>query len=78
MATQTYKRRHINNLKRPQQEANMADKLSQTPTEEKLEPARITIMRCATCKMDKFYRGSDIGDRHIDMAVRLSWWPEVL
>ena len=30
-------------------------------------------MRCATCKMDKFYRGSDIrhinGDRHIDMAV---------
>ena len=35
-------------------------------------------MRCATCKMDKFYRGSDIGDRHIDMAVRLSWWPEVL
>ena len=43
MATQTYKRRHLNNLKRPQQEANMADKLSQTPTEEELEPARITI-----------------------------------
>ena len=43
MATQTYKRRHLNNLKRPQQEANMADKLSQTPTEEKLEPARITV-----------------------------------
>jgi hypothetical protein len=31
-------------------------------------------MRCATCKMDKFYRGSDFGV-HRKLAA---WWPEVI
>ena len=31
-------------------------------------------VRCATCKMDKFYRGSDFGVHRKQAA----WWPEVL